>query len=94
MVGLLEHGHNAHTHNRDRIDIISSVIDSTNGGASRRRILLRTGLSSTQFKRYVAFLVQSGYIEVEEDNRQKIYRATEKGIALLQVYNNIRELLQ
>ncbi|MEP0824154.1 MAG: hypothetical protein HRF40_01570 [Nitrososphaera sp.] len=94
MVRVLEHAPNAPTHNRDRIDIISSIIDSTNGGSSRRRILLTTGLSSTQFKRYLSLLVQSGYIEVVEDNRQKIYRATEKGIALLNVYNNIKELLQ
>ncbi|HEX7032840.1 MAG TPA: winged helix-turn-helix domain-containing protein [Nitrososphaera sp.] len=93
MVRVLEDAHD-NTHNRDRIDIISSVIDCTNGGAYRRKILLTTGLSSTQFKKYLSLLVQGGYIEIEEENGQKIYRATEKGIAFLQVYNNIRELLQ
>ncbi len=82
--------------NRDRVDIITSILDAANGGATRRRILLTSGLSSNQFKRYLALLVENDYIRMEIQERNKgtaIYRTTDKGIALLQIYQRIRELL-
>lgn len=84
---------------RDRIDIIATILAIANGGATRRQILLSSGISTEQFKRYLFLLQQTGYIETEEhDNnngyrRIKIYRTTDKGIALLGPYYNIRELL-
>jgi predicted transcriptional regulator len=82
---------------RDRIDIIACILDIANGGATRRQILLRAGLSTDQFKRYLFLLSQDGYIEIEENEgksyrRMKTYRTTDKGIAFLRPYNNIREL--
>ena len=84
------------TSNRDRIDIITSILDSANGGATRRRILLVSGLSSNQFKRYLSLLIENDYIRMEIQERSKgtaIYRTTGKGIALLRVYQRIRDLL-
>ncbi|MEW6605123.1 MAG: winged helix-turn-helix domain-containing protein [Thermoproteota archaeon] len=83
---------------RDRIDIIATILAIANGGATRRQILLSSGISTEQFKRYLFLLQKTGYIETEEhDNngyrRIKIYRTTDKGIALLDPYYNIRELL-
>jgi predicted transcriptional regulator len=82
--------------NRDRIDIITSVLDAANGGATRRRILLVSGLSSNQFKRYLSLLIENDYIRMEIQEKSKgtvIYRTTDKGIALLHVYQRIRDLL-
>jgi predicted transcriptional regulator len=82
--------------NRDRIDIITSILDAANGGATRRRILLVSCLSSNQFKRYLSILIENDYIRMEIQERGKgtaIYRTTDKGIALLQVYRHIRDLL-
>ena len=53
------------TSNRDRIDIITSILDAANGGASRRRILLVSGLSSNQFKRYLSMLIENDYIKLD-----------------------------
>jgi predicted transcriptional regulator len=83
---------------RDRIDIIAAILAISNGGATRRQILVRSGLSTEQFKRYLYLLREEGYIRTEqrtEDGRRKIkiYRTTSKGIALLVAYNNITELL-
>lgn len=82
--------------NRDRIDIITSILDASNGGATRRRILLVSGLSSNQFKRYLSLLIENDYIRMEIQEKSKgivIYRTTDKGIALLHVYQRIRDLL-
>ena len=84
------------TSNRDRIDIITSILDAANGGATRRRILLVSGLSSNQFKRYLSMLIENDYIRMEIQERSKgtaIYRTTDKGIALLHIYQRIRDLL-
>src|SRR3712207_1848440 len=84
------------TSNRDRIDIITSILDASNGGATRRKILLVSGLSSNQFKRYLSMLIENDYIRMEIQERSKgtaIYRTTGKGIALLRVYQRIRDLL-
>ena len=84
------------TSNRDRIDIITSILDAANGGTTRRRILLLSGLSSNQFKRYLSILIENDYIRMEIQERSKgtaIYRTTGKGIALLRVYQRIRDLL-
>jgi predicted transcriptional regulator len=84
------------TSNRDRIDIITSILDASNGGTTRRRILLLSGLSSNQFKRYLSLLIENDYIRMEIQERSKgtaIYRTTDKGIALLRVYQRIRDLL-
>jgi predicted transcriptional regulator len=82
--------------NRDRIDIITSILDAANGGATRRRILLVSGLSSSQFKRYLSLLIENDYIRMEIQEKSKgavIFRTTDKGIALLHVYQRIRDLL-
>ena len=84
------------TSNRDRIDIITSILDASNGGATRRKILLGSGLSSNQFKRYLSILIENDYIRMEIQERSKgtaIYRTTDKGIALLHIYQRIRDLL-
>jgi predicted transcriptional regulator len=66
------------TSNRDRIDIITSILDAANGGATRRRI------------------IENDYIRMEIQERSKgtaTYRTTDKGIALLRIYQHIRDLL-
>jgi predicted transcriptional regulator len=82
--------------NRDRVDIITSILDAANGGATRRRILLVSGLSSNQFKRYLSLLIENDYIRMEIQEKSKgtvIYRTTDKGIALLHAYQRVRDLL-
>lgn len=84
------------TSNRDRIDIITSILDASNGGATRRRILLLSGLSSNQFKRYLSLLIENDYIRMEIQERSKgtaVYRTTDKGLTLLRIYQRIRDLL-
>jgi predicted transcriptional regulator len=84
---------------RDRIDIIAQILHTANGGATRRQILLRTGLSTVQFKRYLFLLEQDAYLEIEEaenghkgNRATKIYRTTDKGLSFLGPYDNMREL--
>jgi predicted transcriptional regulator len=55
-----------------------------------------SGLSSNQFKRYLSLLIENDYIRMEIQEKSKgivIYRTTDKGIALLNVYQRIRDLL-
>jgi predicted transcriptional regulator len=77
------------TSNRDRIDIIASILDAANGGATRRKILLVSGLSGNQFKRYLSILANEGYIEIENGER-----TSSEGIAFLYAFHHVRELLE
>src|ERR671927_1159095 len=82
--------------NRDRIYIIGSILDAANGGATRRRILLISGLSNSQFKRYLTLLIRDGYIRIEirNENKRRFYVTTGKGLALLHAYGRVIELFQ
>lgn len=81
------------TSNRDRIDIIASILDAANGGATRRKILLMSGLSGNQFKRYLSILAKEGYIEIENGERSRTYKTSSEGIAFLYAFHRVRELL-
>jgi predicted transcriptional regulator len=84
------------TFNRDRIDIIASILEAANGGATRRRILLISGLSNDQFKRYLSLLINDGYIRMEfkSGSKHRLYFTTGKGLAFLHAYSPVRELLE
>ncbi len=84
------------TFNRDRIDIIASILESANGGATRRRILLISGLSNDQFKRYLSLLIKEEYVRMEfkDGSKHRLYYTTGKGLAFLRAYNPVRELLE
>jgi len=84
------------TFNRDRIDIIASILEVANGGATRRKILLICGLSNNQFKRYLSVLIRDDYvrIDVRNKNKSRFYVTTGKGISLLNAYDRIRDLFQ
>ena len=50
---------------RDKMEIISRVLEAANGGASKIRIMYQALLSYKQMKEYVNFLVEKGLIEYD-----------------------------
>jgi predicted transcriptional regulator len=77
---------------RSRTDIVGSILAATNGGrATKTKIMYKAYLSFTQLKEYLMVLLEKGLIEYEEG--QKTYRTTDKGIRLLQIFNNMEELI-
>jgi predicted transcriptional regulator len=76
---------------RSRTDIAEMILEAANGGATKTKIMYKAFLSYAQLKEYLAVLIENGLIEYE-DVRQ-LYRTTEKGLHLLQIYNQVGELV-
>jgi predicted transcriptional regulator len=76
---------------RSRSDIIGLILEAANGGATKTKIMYKAFLSFAQLREYLSMLAEKGLIEYE-DGVQK-YRTTDKGIRLLQIYNQMNDEL-
>jgi predicted transcriptional regulator len=73
---------------RDKIDIISQILEAANGGgASRTRIMYKALLSYAQMKAHLMLLTEKGLLRYNEDTRT--FKTTEKGLRFLKTYNQI-----
>ena len=77
---------------RSRSEIISSILEVTNGNKARiTEIQFKTYLSYNILKEYLVNLLESDLIEYIEGERT--FKTTPKGMQALQVYNKMEELL-
>lgn len=77
---------------RSRSEIISSILEVTNGNRARiTEIQFKTYLSYNILKEYLVNLLQSDLIEYVE--RERTFKTTPKGMQALQTYNKMDELL-
>jgi predicted transcriptional regulator len=77
---------------RSRTEIVAMILDSTNGGATKTKIMYKAFLSYHQLKEYLLMLIENDLIEYL--NGIQTFRTTEKGLRFLKMYNEIGELLQ
>jgi predicted transcriptional regulator len=78
---------------RDKIDIISQILEAANGGgASRTRIMYKALLSYAQMKAHLMLLTKKDLIRYDEDTRT--FKTTEKGLRFLQIYNQIDDIIK
>ena len=79
---------------RSRLDVMASIIESTaSGRATRSSIYNKSFLNYERFRSTMSFLIETEFIEMSGNEDNRLYRATEKGIHFLHVYNNMRELI-
>ena len=78
--------------NRSRTEIVSSILDAANGGATKTKIMYVAFLSYNQLKEYLSILIENNLIEYLEGNQN--YKTTEKGLNFLKIHSEIGELLQ
>jgi predicted transcriptional regulator len=78
--------------NRDRIDIISHILEAANGGASKTRIMQKALLTSAQLKEILTAL--SGKDLIRYDANAQILRTTEQGLRFLQIYNQLGNIIK
>jgi len=76
---------------RSRTDIISSILESANGGLTKTRIMYKAYLSYAQLKEYLSLLIEKDLLEYVEG--QAIYRTTPKGMQLLKSCEQIGEMV-
>jgi predicted transcriptional regulator len=77
---------------RSRTEIVSSILDAANGGATKIKIMYTAFLGYNQLKEYISFLIENNLLEYHDMTRT--FRTTEKGLNLLKTHNEMEELLQ
>jgi predicted transcriptional regulator len=76
---------------RSRSEIIGAILEAANGGgATKTTIMYKAVLSYDLMKQHLIFLAENDMIEYERG--MMTYRTTEKGMRLLQLYNNMNEM--
>ena len=76
---------------RSRTDIVGLILEAVNGGATKTKIMYKAFLSYAQLKEYLTVLLQNDVLEYEDETQ--LFRTTEKGLRLLQMYNQFDEMM-
>ena len=74
-----------------RTEIVAMILDSTNGEATKTKMMYKAFLSYHQLKEYLLMLIENDLIE--HLNETQTFRTTEKGLRFLKMHNEIGELL-
>jgi predicted transcriptional regulator len=77
--------------NRSRTEIVSDILNSANGGATKSKIMYKAFLSYGQLKEYLSVLIENNLIEYLDGTQ--VYKTTEKGLYFLKKYEELQELL-
>jgi predicted transcriptional regulator len=78
---------------RSTSEIIEAILEAANGGgATKTTIMYKALLSYDLMKQHLIFLAENDLIEYEQG--MMTYRTTQKGMRLLQLYNNMNEMTQ
>lgn len=78
---------------RDRIDIIKMTLDAANdGGITKTMIMYKAFLSHDHLQEYLVLLTENDLLHY--DKVMRTFQTTEKGVAFLQAYNEIGQILK
>lgn len=75
---------------RSRTDIIVSILEAARFEATKTKIMYSSYLSSHQLRVYLELGIRNGLFAY--DSAKQRYRTTEKGLRLLESYNNVAKL--
>jgi predicted transcriptional regulator len=78
---------------RSRIDIISQILETANGGITTKiKIMVKTNLSYAQLKGYLMTLSDKDLLSYDLDTHT--FKTTEKGLRFIEVYNKLDYMLR
>jgi predicted transcriptional regulator len=72
---------------RSRTDIVSTILDAANGGATKTKIMYKAYLSYAQLKEYLAILTENNLLE--HIPSEHVYKTTEKGLKFMKAYDQM-----
>ena len=78
--------------NRSRTEIVGNILEATNGGTTKTKIMYFAFLSYNQLNEYLSILIEHNLIEYLDGANK--FKTTEKGLNLLKIHNEMAELLQ
>jgi predicted transcriptional regulator len=78
---------------RSRIDIISLILETANGGeVTKTNIMYKAYLGYAQLKEYLTILTENNLISYNE--LTQTFRTTEKGLRFINIYNQLGDVLK
>ena len=77
---------------RTRTEIVSHILDASNGGTTKTKIMYSAFLSYSQLNEYLSILIENNLLEYLDGTHK--FKTTEKGLFFLKMHNEIGELLQ
>ena len=81
-----------HGKRRNAMEIVVNILEEARGGINKTRLVYRTNLNFLLIQRYIDYLTTKGLMEVR-NNPSPTYATTEKGLALLEEFGKIKELV-
>jgi len=78
---------------RSSFEIIASILEVAVEGVSRFVIANRLNTNYMQLRRYLSYLVRMGFVDVEVNGKQILYKTSERGMEFLRLYNALLEML-
>lgn len=81
-------------HQRSRVDIIVCILENSNNGSRKTRLIYECNLSVSQFNRYRDRLVEAGLLKtLRGEDGKKLLETTDKGREFLIDYGRIKDIL-
>jgi predicted transcriptional regulator len=78
---------------RSRDDIICEILQTAySGGATKTDLLNKVFRNYDQLKEYLTILTESDFLSYDEETQR--FRLTEKGLAFLEAYSKIDQMLK
>jgi predicted transcriptional regulator len=71
---------------------ILRIANEVGGGATKTQIMYKAFISHAQMKEYVSVLTEKNLLNYDVD--AEIFKTTEKGLRLLQIYNQIDDMIK
>jgi predicted transcriptional regulator len=93
---LIESRNDYGNNHRGNLDIIADILDASFGGVKKTYLMYRCNLSFKQLKNYSGFLLDSGLLDVREqqESSKGLFEVTEKGREFLRAYKGLKALMK
>ena len=83
-----------YAHRRWGIDIIACILRASHYGAKKTDLMSQCNLSFAQLKKYLSLTLEKGLVVVEKRGAYLYFKASNKGKALLESYENLEVLIE
>jgi len=81
--------------NRNKTDIAIQMLEIANGnGATTYQIFYKAFLNYSQLNEILPMLIEHGLLCYESTTKMRTFKTTEKGLTLVQAYNQTNEMLK
>ncbi len=78
---------------RSSFEIIALILEAACEGVSRFAIARHMNTNYFQLRRYLAYLVKIGFIDVESYGKKFLYKTSKRGLEFLRLYYAILKML-